>query len=152
MLFDALRQALFSPKRWLVAGVLATIVLAIFLEGVARPVLGGPMKPATLICQVLGWDDSLLWLAEILHYGLGIVGFALPFAVLVGIVRPASTLLAGLAWGVVLWLAAGLVMAPLAGMPVLFGFTTVTLASLIAHLAYGAVLGAVYRPDESAHG
>lgn len=133
-----------NARRWIVAGVAGTLVLVVFMEGIARVVLGAPMKPSGLILQVLGWDPSMLWLAEIVHYGLGLIVFPVGFVVFRTLVARGSTLVLGLAWGVVLWLAAAVVVAPAAGMPPFFGGGPILVASLVAHLAYGATLGAVY--------
>jgi len=141
-----------QPRRWLVAGLISTVVLAIFMEGIAPFVIGGPLKPALLICQLFGWDESLLWLAEIIHYGLGLIGFPIGFVVLRETLGLGTAVIAGSVWGVVLWVGAGAVIAPLAGQAVFFGAGQVMIASLVAHLAYGFVLGAVYaqqRPREA---
>lgn len=139
-----IRTELFrNPMAWIGAGVIATIVLAIFMEGIARIVLGGPMKPAALICQALGWDSSLLWLGEILHYGLGVIGFPIGYIVFKVITGMKSGVASGLVWGFILWVAAGTVMMMAAGQPLFFGFGKTMVASLVAHLAYGGVLGAV---------
>ncbi|MEM1045767.1 MAG: DUF6789 family protein [Pseudomonadota bacterium] len=131
-------------KAWLAAGLAATLVLALLMEGLARAVLGGPMKPAVLICQVFGWDQSLLWLGEILHYALGLVGFPVGYVVLRSMVAAGPGWLVGAGWGLILFVGAGAVMAPAAGLTPFFGGGTMMVASLIAHLAYGFVLGAVF--------
>ncbi|MES0864243.1 DUF6789 family protein [Ruegeria sp. SCPT10] len=133
-----------NPKRLLFAGVSSTIVLAVFMEGIARIVLGGPMKPAMLICQALGLDASYLWLGEILHYALGIVFFPIGYVVFRSITNLGSPVVSGFIWGVILWIGAGVVMSPMAGMPLFFGGGKIMIASLVAHIAYGAVLGGVY--------
>lgn len=139
-----IRTELFrNPLAWIVAGVIATIVLAVFMEGVARIVLGGPMKPAALICQVLGLDSSFLWLGEILHYGLGVIGFPIGYIIFKVITGMQSGIVSGLVWGFILWIAAGTVMMAAAGQPLFFGFGKTMVASLVAHLAYGGVFGVV---------
>lgn len=141
-----------DPRRWIVAGVAGTLVLVVFMEGVARVVLGAPMRPSGLILQALGWDPSLRWLAEIVHYALGLVVFPVGFVVFRALVARGPTPALGVAWGVVLWLGAAVVVAPAAGMPPFFGGGPMMIASLVAHLAYGATLGAVYarRPAAGA--
>ena len=139
-----IRTELFrNPMAWIVAGVIATVVLAIFMEGVARIVLGGPMKPAALICQALGLDSSLLWVGEILHYGLGVIGFPIGYIIFKVITGMQSGVISGLVWGFILWIAAGTIMMMAAGQPLFFGFGKTMVASLVAHLAYGGVLGMV---------
>jgi hypothetical protein len=130
-----------KPMAWIGAGVIASIVLAIFMEGVARIVLGGPMKPAALICQALGLDSSLLWIGEILHYGLGVIGFPIGYIIFKVMTGMRSGVVSGLIWGIILWFAAGTVMMVAAGQPLFFGFGKTMVASFVAHLAYGGVLG-----------
>jgi len=132
-----------NPARVLVAGVVGTIVLAIFMEGVARIVLGGAMKPAVLICQVLGMDSSLLWVGEIIHYSLGIIIFPIGYVIALAVTGMSRGVVSGTLWGVILWGAAGTVMMTLAGGPLFWGFGKPMIASLVAHIAYGAVLGAI---------
>ncbi|MEP1765985.1 MAG: DUF6789 family protein [Sulfitobacter sp.] len=138
-------EILRNPIALIGAGVVATVVLAIFMEGVARLVLGGAMKPAVLICQILGLDSSMLWVGEILHYGLGIIGFPIGYVIFRVVTGMGSNLVSGLIWGVILWIAAGTVMMIAAGQPLFFGFGKMMWASLVAHLAYGGVLGAFLR-------
>lgn len=135
-------EILRNPMALIGAGVIASIVLAFFMEGVARIALGGPMKPAALICQILGLDSSLLWVGEILHYGLGVIGFPIGFVIFKVVTGARASVVSGLIWGVILWVAAGTVMMIAAGQPLFFGFGKMMWASLVAHLAYGGVLGA----------
>lgn len=144
MLHAAIRRVTAAPRIWMIAGAAATVVLALFMEGVARLVLGGPMKPAAMICQIFGWSQDLLWLGEIIHYSLGLVVFPVGF-MLVRPLLPGSAFSQGLIWGGLLWLGAAAVVAPLAGMPIFFGGGRILLASLVAHLAYGAVLAVMVR-------
>jgi len=137
-------ELLRNPVALIASGVIATIVLAIFMEGIARIVLGGPMKPAALICQALGLDSNLLWVGEILHYGLGVIGFPVGYVLFKAIVGMKASIGSGLVWGFILWIAAGTVMMMAAGQPLFFGFGKTMIASLVAHLAYGAVLGGAF--------
>lgn len=133
-----------APRRLLLAGFAATLVLAIAMEGIAPFAIGGPLKPALLICQLFGWDLDLLWLAEIIHYALGLIAFPIGFVVLREMLGLGAPVMAGAIWGVLLWIGAGAVIAPLAGMAPFFDAGQIAAASLIAHLAYGVVLGGVY--------
>ncbi len=152
MLSQAINAIITNPKRWLLAGLAATVVLVIFMEVVARFALGAPMKPAVIISQILGWDQSLMWLAEILHYSLGLIGFPIGYVVLREIIGLGSAKISGAAWGFILWLGAAGVMAPLAGMGFFFGGGKMVMASFVAHIAYGLVLGIVYGRQAADHG
>lgn len=51
-------------------------------------------------------------------------------------------------WGVLLWLAAMVVVVPLAGQPFFFGFGMPMVAALVAHIVYGVILAAIVgRPE-----
>ena len=144
MIKDLFSALLTRPLRWLMAGIAATIVLAIFMEGIAPIVLGGPMKPAGLICQALGWDNDMMLVAEFMHYALGVIFFAIGYVVFLGITGMSGGIVSGAIWGVILWIAAGTIMMTLAGQPLMFGFGKTMVASLVAHVAYGIVLGLVF--------
>ena len=135
-------QHLTNPKAILTASIPATIVLAIFMEGVARIMLGGPMKPGVIICGIFGWGDDLLWLGEVIHYALGLILFPIGYLIALAITGMRAGLVSGIIWGVILWIAAGTIFMGLAG-NFFWGFSQTTIASLIAHVAYGAVLGAL---------
>jgi hypothetical protein len=141
----ALRTVWNERNSWLVAGFGATIVLTIFMEGVARIVLGGPMKPAAMICAILGLDNSFLWLGEIAHYATGLIAFPIGFIFICAVLNFRAATGTGLLWGAALWVLAGIVLVPLSGGPLFFGFGKTMIASLVAHLAYGAALGFLYQ-------
>lgn len=140
----SLNGILAHPGRLLAAGIAATIVLAIFMEGIARIVLGGPMRPAGLIVQALGLDGSLMWVGEIMHYALGVIVFPIGYILALAVTGMRGGIVSGAIWGFVLWLAAGTIMMSLAGQPLFFGFGKTMIAALVAHLSYGAVLGGVF--------
>ncbi len=151
MLSKIFSAVISGATRWMLGGAAATIVLAIFMEGVARLVLGAPMKPAALICQVFGWGRELLWFGELLHYGLALVAFPIGFVVVRTIAGFGPAVLTGAVWGFILWIGASTVLAPMAGMPAFFGGGKMMMASLVAHLAYGIVLGAIYGNRRGAY-
>ena len=130
---------------WLIAGFGATIVLTIFMEGVARLVLGAPMKPAAMICAILGLDRSFLWLGEIAHYATGLIAFPIGFILISSLFNLRPAIGTGLLWGAVLWALAGIVFVPLSGGALFFGLGKTMMASLVVHLAYGATLGFLYQ-------
>ena len=142
---NAINIVLQKRNAWLLAGLGATIVLAVFMEGVARIVLGGPMKPAAMICAILGLDDSFLWLGEILHYATGLIAFPIGFVLLCALANLRPTLGTGCVWGVILWVMAGIIFVPLSGGPVMYGVGKTMVASFVAHTVYGAVLGLLYQ-------
>ena len=103
------------------------------------------MKPAAMICAILGLDDSWLWLGEIVHYATGIIAFPIGFILASMVLNLRSNIGTGLAWGVFLWIVAGVVLVPLSGGSLMFGMGKTMVASLVAHLAYGGVFGLLYQ-------
>lgn len=99
------------------------------------------MKPAGLIIQALGWNHSLLCVAEILHYALGVIMFPIGYILALALTGMRGGIVSGVLWGVILWIAAGTIMMSLAGAPLFRGFGKATVAVLVAHLAYGGVFG-----------
>lgn len=142
---QALKVVWQERYNWLIAGFGATIVLTIFMEGVARIVLGGPMKPAAMICSILGLDNSFLWLGELVHFGTGLVAFPIGFIFICALLKLRPATGTGLIWGAALWAFAGIVFVPLSGGALFFGVGKTMIASLVAHLAYGATLGFLYQ-------
>ena len=139
-MFAGLRDEL-AGRRWLYAGLVATVFFAFFMEGVARLILGGPLKPAVLLCQVLGWDLEFLWLAEIIHYFSVIIVLPLIFLIFRRPLWWAGSVVAGLIWGALIWYGGAAHAAPSVGISPFYGGGNVMYASLAGHLIYGVVLG-----------
>lgn len=142
---NAINVVLQERNVWLIAGLGATIVLTIFMEGIARLVLGGPMKPAAMICAILGLDSSFLWLGEILHYATGLLAFPIGFILICTLFNLRPALGTGFIWGVILWIIAGVVLVPLSGGALMYGMGKTMVASFVAHAVYGIVLGYLYQ-------
>ena len=114
--------------------------------------VGGPLQPAALVQSVFGFNDWVL--AEAIHavvgivfYPLGYLFIALPLAVgvarLIGL-SDLPWLVTAVGYGIGLWVFALFVMAHLfAGLPAFLGFVQLTWASLIGHLIFAIVLGAI---------
>lgn len=129
---------------FLVAAMAATITIAIFMEGIARIILGWPLKPAAMICQLMGWDNSMLWAGEVIHYTLTLLIIPLSFVLIRAIFKLGPSALVGAVWGLIIWFQLATVIAPKAGMPVFFGGGKLMFISMISHVSYGAVLGFVF--------
>lgn len=121
------------------AGLIGELVLELIAWGLAPLLLGRPMQPAMLVA---GLARSLFGFglpmpaAFILHLVAGVIVFPLGYLLLrawTGIKSPA---IAGVVWGIVLWLFAQAILAPLAGRPFMLGFGLYTWAALVAHVAY----------------
>jgi hypothetical protein len=91
-----------------------------------------------------GFDFAALYVGLGTHFAVSI-GWGVAFALLFyGINRP-LTAFAGLAWGIVVWLAMFYVVLPLVGLGDAARSMPVVLA-MVEHLLYGAVVGLVFLP------
>lgn len=128
-----------SWRRVLAGGIVATVAITVMMYGVAPVMLGGPMDIAADLASMAGgiWAVGL-----VMHFVLGTVVFPIGYLVVMHRRRVAPWA-SGLIWGVVLWLAAMVVVMPIVGKPPFIGAMNAALASLIGHLIYGAVLGLI---------
>ena len=125
--------------RVVIAGAVGTVVMTV--TGLyAAPLMGLPaMNPAVMLAGVLGGVSALGWAA---HFSIGITlaaGYAVAGPFLTG---PAAV--RGAVYGLAPWLAAQLVVMPLMSMPVFSGSAGMAIGSLVGHLVYGGVVGAIY--------
>ena len=124
-------------------GVVATIVMTLMAMYVAPMMTGMPMDIAAMIAGMAGMSWTV---GMVIHLMMGIIIFPLIYVYVVYDRVPGSPLVRGLIWGVLLWIAAVLVVMPMAGAGFLManiGGMMAVMASLIAHLVYGAILGAM---------
>lgn len=108
--------------------------------------IGKPLMPVVLVEELartlFGLEAGRLagWS---IHLAAGIIIFPLGYLNFLRITG-LSWLVAGALWGVVLWLFAQAVLAPLAGRPFMLGFVSYTWASLAAHLVYTLAVAAAF--------
>lgn len=128
--------------RWdraILAGVVGTAVMTAVGLWVA-PVMGMPrMNPAEMLAGAMGGSLVLGWIA---HFMIGTI-----LAVIYAFVAPAlpgAPAPRGALYGIAPWLVAQVAVMPMMGMPVFSGSLVLALGSLVGHLVYGAVIGAVY--------
>lgn len=132
-----------APKKFpLSALLLAGLVGQALFEFVALIVmpalLGMPLQPAALVVtlgQTLVGLEMPMLAGWAVHLAAGIIVFPLGYLVMARATGWSWTV-AGAGWGVILWLFAQAVLAPLAGRPFMLGFVPYTWASLCAHLVY----------------
>jgi len=122
-----------------VAGVVGTAVMTLVGLYVA-PMMGIPkMNPAVMLAGAMGGNMALGWTG---HLMIGVI--------LAGIYALVAAKLPGPAWGrgalygLAPWLAAEIVVIPMMGMPLFSGSAALAMGSLIGHLVYGGVVGAIY--------
>jgi len=103
---------------------------------------GMPMDIAEMLGGMLGGYT----MGMIAHIMMGVVIFPLAYALVAYNFLPGSPLVRGLIFGVVLWVAAVIMVMPMAGagfMMANIGGMMAVMASLMGHLVYGALLGAI---------
>jgi uncharacterized membrane protein YagU involved in acid resistance len=137
-----------SVKAGLIAGFIATVVLSILM--IAKSSMGlmpqlNPIEDIVHVANVLTGVTLPLPLGWIGHFLLGTVVWGIIYAALQAIL-PGAPIVKGLVFGALAWLAMMIFFMPLAGNG-LFALSLgpqATVATLVLHLVYGAVLGVVY--------
>jgi hypothetical protein len=131
-----------SVGRAILGGFAGTIVLTMLMY-IAAPLMGIPkMDIAGMLGSMLGgWSMGM-----VMHLFNGIVLFPLIYTFVVFSKLRGTPATKGILWGVALWLVAGLMVMPMMGAG-LFGMANggmmATVASLMGHVAYGALLGII---------
>lgn len=126
-------------SRAIVGGVIGTLVMTAVGVWIA-PMMGIPrMNPADMLAAQMGGNIVLGWAA---HLMIGVI-----LALLYAVVAP--TLFGppparGALFGIAPWLLAQIAVMPMMGAPVFSGSVVLAMGSLVGHLVYGAVVGAVY--------
>jgi uncharacterized membrane protein YagU involved in acid resistance len=114
----------------------------------AAPMMGmPPMNIGEMLGSMLGGVVALGWAA---HFMIGVV-LAVIYAAGFAHRLPGPGPVRGALYGVAPWLMAQLVVMPMMGAGLFSGSALVAAGSLMGHLVYGAVLGAVYGHTAPAH-
>ncbi|MDP8205221.1 MAG: hypothetical protein P9L92_01050 [Candidatus Electryonea clarkiae] len=124
-----------------IAGIAGTILMTLMM--MVAPMMGMPkMNVAGMLSGFMHVPLIMGWIA---HFMIGTilgVGFAVAFAnrgKLPGWLK-------GMLYGLIPWLMAQIVVMPMMGAPLFSGSLVMAMGSLMGHLLYGGVVGAVYRP------
>jgi len=137
-------------SRAIIGGGVGTALLTAMMYFVAPVMTGRAMDIAAMLGSVMGGSWVLGMMA---HLANGIVVFPLIYILVVSQHLPGAPWLRGIVWGVVLWLLAQLVMLPAMGSGFFgarAGGMPSAISSLLGHLVYGVVLGAVAGAPEEA--
>ena len=130
-------------KNTVLGGLAGTIVMTLMMMFVAPMLTGMPMDIAAMLGAMLGGYT----MGMIAHIMMGVIIFPLAFVIIYGFL-PGSSLVKGLAFGTALWVAAVLMVMPMAGAGFLManiGGMMAVIASLMGHLVYGGLLGALAK-------
>ena len=126
--------------RTLLGGFAATIVITLMMYFGASVMIGAPMDIAGELARMIG-APWLLGMA--IHFVLGTTVFAFAYVFAAPMVLPGSAPIRGVAWGIILWLVAMLMMSPMMGKGLFMGSVPAAIASLVGHATYGLTLGAI---------
>jgi uncharacterized membrane protein YagU involved in acid resistance len=140
-----------TAKNWLkgmVAGFIATVVLSALMlmkQGMGLLPQLNPIEDIVHVADLLTGMTLPLPFGWIGHFVLGTVAWGIIYAALHASL-PGAPVVKGLIFGALAWLAMMIIFEPLAG-DGLFALSLgpqATVATLVLHLIYGAVLGEVY--------
>lgn len=128
--------------RTILAGLLATVGITLMMYLVAPLMMGGTMDIAGMLGGMLGGS---WWTGMTMHFVNGVILFPLFYALFLYGRLPGRPGLKGSTWGVILWILSQTVVMPMMGN----GFFSAKLGMLVAfgslmgHLLYGFLLGAI---------
>lgn len=126
----------------ILGGIVGTIAMTLMMMYMAPMMTGMPMDIAAMLGNMLGgWTMGM-----IAHLIMGIIVFPMIYVLMIYHFVPGPPLVRGLVYGVLLWVAAVVVVMPIAGAGVLMsnvGGMMAVIASLIGHLVYGGLLGVI---------
>ena len=135
-----------NVSRAIVAGLAGTAAMTALM--LAAPMMGmPPMNIGAMLGSMMGGVVALGWAA---HFMIG-VALAVIYAAAFAHRLPGPGPVRGALYGIAPWLMAQLVVMPMMGAGLFSGSALVAAGSLMGHLVYGAVLGAVYGHAASAH-
>ena len=128
----------------LLAGFVATVVLSAMM--IAKGMMGvmPELDVAAMIGNMMGASVGVGW---IVHFMIGTIAWGVGFAVLYGMIPGSSAVVKGVMFGIAAWLGMMILVMPMAGAG-LFGMNFGIMApimTLVLHIIFGAVLGAVYK-------
>lgn len=129
-------------------GLAGTLVMTAMMYFVAPMMMGMPMDIAAMLGSMLGGS----WAAGMaMHFMLGTVVFPALYALVLYAKLPGAPAMRGALWGVALWLMAQLVVMPMMGGGLFssqMGGMMAAVSSLLGHLVYGGLLGAIAGAPE----
>lgn len=137
-----------NARNGMIAGLVATIVLSMIM--IMKSMMGlmpqvNAIQALTKISATYFGLPLLPWVGWVEHFIIGTILWGLIFASTVN-VWPGGYTVKGMVFSIVAWLVMMIIMMPMAGAG-LFGVNlgmAAPVGTLVLHLVYGAVLGAVY--------
>lgn len=131
-------------KAGLVAGFIATVVLSAMM--VAKTMMGvmPELDVIAMLSAMMGAPALMGWIG---HFMIGTIAWGGGFALLYGVIPGSGAVMKGVLFGIAAWLGMMVMVMPMAGAG-LFGMAMGIMApmmTLVLHIVFGAVLGAVYQ-------
>jgi len=127
-----------------VAGFAATVVLSVMM--VAKGMMGimPELDVSAMLSAMMGAPALMGWIG---HFMIGTLAWGIGFAVLFDRIPGSSAIAKGVVFGIAAWLGMMVMVMPMAGAG-LFGMAMGIMApmmTLVLHVIFGAVLGAVFQ-------
>lgn len=128
----------------MIAGFVATLVLSVLM--VLKSMMGvmPGLDVIMMLGQMMGSPSSMGWIA---HFVIGTVVWGIGFAVLYEMIPGGNAVMKGIVFGIGAWLIMMIAVMPMAGAGI-FGMNMGMMApvmTLVLHIIFGAVLGAVFK-------
>jgi len=130
--------------RGIVAGLIATIVLSVLM--MLKDMMG-LMPELNVIAMLAGQMGGNIMMGWVAHFVVGAIIYGLAFANFKGMLPGGSDTVRGIVLGILGWLVMMVVMMPMmgAGLFALGMGAMATMATLVLHVIFGAVLGLAYN-------
>lgn len=127
-----------------VAGFAATVVLSVMM--IAKGMMGimPELDVISMLSAMMGAPAVMGWMG---HFMIGTLAWGIGFALLFDKIPGGSAVAKGVIFGIAAWLGMMIMLMPMAGAG-LFGMAMGIMApmmTLVLHVIFGAVLGAVYQ-------
>lgn len=140
----------FSIKSALIAGAIATTAMTAFTF--MAPLMGFEMNIPAMLASTTGTPIIVGWLAHFMIGEILAINFA---AIFLGKTNKTADLKSGALFGLIPWFIAQVMVMPMMSVLAGGGYSSglfsgsvmIAMASLVGHLIYGGVLGAIYKPE-----
>lgn len=138
----------FSMQSALIAGVIATAAMTAFT--LMAPLMGFEMDIPKMLAATMGAPNIVGWIA---HLMIGIILAFIYASIFLAVTNTKANFISGAVYGIFPWLVAQLMVMPMMNVindgsyisGLFSGSIMIAMASLMGHLLYGAVLGAIYK-------
>ena len=128
----------------LIAGFTATVVLSVLMIAKAMMGVMPELDVIAMLSAMMGAPSIIGWAV---HFMIGTIAWGGGFALLYALIPGGSAVVKGIVLGVAAWLIMMIAVMPMAGAG-FFGMALGIMAptmTLVLHVIFGAVLGAVYQ-------